>query len=137
VDWYGPVDLVAADAQLAENPNCTGSLREPGEPDPASSQLLGAPPDQVPALAAAANPITYLTPGREVPPFLIEHGDLDCVVPYQGSVALHEAIEAFAGPGRSQLVIVPGSGHYTAFDAASQIPTVLTFLASTIGEPSM
>jgi acetyl esterase/lipase len=136
VDWYGPVDLVTADAQLAENPNCAGSLREPGEPDPASSQLLGAPPDQVPALAATANPITYLTPGREVPPFLIEHGDFDCVVPYQGSVALHEAIEDFAGPGRSQLVIVPGSGHYTAFDAAGQIPTVLEFLASTIGPPS-
>lgn len=136
VDWYGPVDLVAADAQLAENPNCAGSLREPGAPDPASSQLLGAPPDQAPALAAAANPITYLTPGREVPPFLIEHGDLDCVVPYQGSVALHDAIEAVAGPGRSQLVIVPGSGHYTAFDAVSQIPTVLDFLASTIGQPN-
>jgi hypothetical protein len=49
---------------------------------------------------------------------------------------LHDAIEALAGPGRSQLVIVPGSGHYTEFDAAGQIPTVLGFLASTIGPPS-
>ena len=136
IDWYGPVDLLTADAQLAANPACAGALRAPDEPDPASSQLLGAPPAEVPELAATANPITYLVPGRVVPPFLIEHGDVDCVVPYQGSVALHDAIEAVAGPGRSQLVIVPGSGHYTAFDAASQIPTVLSFLAETIGAPA-
>jgi len=135
IDWYGPVDLVTADAQLAANPACAGVLRAPDEPDPASSQLLGAPPAEVPELAATANPITYLVPGRVVPRFLIEHGDVDCVVPYQGSVALHDAIEAVAGPGRSQLVIVPGSGHYTAFDATSQIPTVLSFLAETIGAP--
>ena len=136
VDFYGPVDLVAADVMLAANPACAETLRSANEPDPASSQLLGAPPDEVPELAATANPITYLQPGRIVPPFLIEHGDVDCVVPYQGSVALHEAIEAFAGPGRSQLVIVPGSGHYTEFDAASQVPTVLAFLADTIGATS-
>jgi acetyl esterase/lipase len=136
IDWYGPVDLVAADVMLAANPACTETLRSANEPDPASTQLLGAPPDEVPELAATANPITYLQPGRIVPPFLIEHGDVDCVVPYQGSVALHEAIEAFAGPGRSQLVIVPGSGHFMSFDAASQIPTVLAFLADTIGAAS-
>ena len=136
VDFYGPVDLVAADTMLAANPACAETLRSANEPDPASSQLLGAPPDEVPELAATANPITYLQAGRIVPPFLIEHGDVDCVVPYQGSVALHEAIEAFAGPGRSQLVIVAGSGHYTEFDAASQVPTVLTFLADTIGPAS-
>ncbi|MGD9704673.1 MAG: alpha/beta hydrolase fold domain-containing protein [Acidimicrobiia bacterium] len=136
VDWYGPVDLIAADAQLAANPACAGALRPADEPDPASTQLLGAPPADVPELAAAANPITYLIPDRVVPPFLIEHGDVDCVVPYQGSVALHEEIEALFGPGRSQLVIVPGSGHYTAFDAAGQVATVLAFLAATIGAPA-
>jgi acetyl esterase/lipase len=133
VDFYGPVDLAVSEEQLAENPACAGTLRDPGEADPAAEQLLGAPVLEVPELAAAANPITYLVPGRDVPPFLIAHGDVDCVVPYQGSVVLHEAIEAMAGPGTSQLIIVPGSGHYTAFDAASVVPAVLTFLATVIG----
>jgi acetyl esterase/lipase len=136
VDFYGPVDLAVSEEQLAANPACAGTLRAADEADPAAAQLLGAPVWEVPQLAAAANPITYLVPGRDVPPFLIAHGDVDCVVPYQGSVALHEAIEGMAGPGTSQLIIVPGSGHYTAFDAAAVVPAVLSFLATTIGPDS-
>jgi pimeloyl-ACP methyl ester carboxylesterase len=136
VDFYGPVDLVAADAQLAANPACAGALRPAGEPDPAAAQLLGAPPAAVPELAALANPITHIDADADIPPFLIAHGDADCVVPYQGSVALHEAIVAAAGPDRSTLAIVAGSGHFTEFDAASQIPAVLEFLAATIGPPA-
>ena len=133
IDWYGPVDLAVSEAQLAANPACAGQLRAPGEPDPAATQLLGAPVDQAPELARAANPITYITPGRVLPPFLIAHGDHDCVVPYQGSVALHEALQAVGGPAASRLFIVAGSGHYNEFDAAGQLGNVMTFLAETIG----
>jgi len=133
VDFYGPVDLVAADAQLRENPACAASARPPEQPDPASSDLLGGPPAEMAELAATANPITYVSSAREIAPFFIAHGDADCVVPYQGSVALHEAIEAAVGPGRSQLTIVPGSGHYDQFDYASQVPAALAFLDATIG----
>ena len=63
--------------------------------------------------------MTYLHPGRDLPPFFIAHGDTDCVVPYLQSVQLHEAIEV-AAPGRSQLTVVPGSGHYLEVDFESQ-----------------
>ena len=126
VDFYGPTDLATSDAQRALNPPC------PSNPDPNIAALLGASPSAAPDLAAAASPITYLHPGQDLPPFFIAHGDADCIVPYQQSVELHDAIEA-AAPGRSQLTIVPGSGHYLDFDFASQSDALAAFLASTIG----
>ena len=131
VDFYGPVDLLATPAQLDANATCTEGGRVPGELDPAIEGLLGAPATDVPELASAANPITYVS--AQVPPFLIMHGDADCVVPYQASVALDEAIARVAGPDRSTLVIVPGSGHYLDFDFESQLSTLLDFLAATVG----
>jgi acetyl esterase/lipase len=128
VDFYGPADLTTSDAQRALNPPC------PAEPDPNIGLLLGASPAEAPDVAAAASPITYLQPGRDVPPFFIAHGDVDCVVPHQQSVELHEAIEAVA-PGRSQLTIVPGSGHYVEFDFQSINQALTAFLNETVGTP--
>jgi acetyl esterase/lipase len=127
VDFYGPADLTTSDAQRALNPAC------PSEPDPNIALLLGASPAAAPDLAAAASPVTYLHPDQDLPPFFIAHGDADCVVPYQQSVQLHEAIEA-AAPGRSQLNVVPGSGHYLEFDFDSQNEALAVFLTATIGD---
>jgi acetyl esterase/lipase len=126
VDFYGPANLTTADAQRTLNPGC------PTEPDPNIALLLGAPPAASPELATAASPVSYLHRSQRLPPFFIAHGDADCVVPYQQSVELHDAIEAVA-PGRSQLAIVPGSGHYLDFDFSSQNEALLEFLTDTIG----
>jgi acetyl esterase/lipase len=126
VDFYGPSDLRTADAQRAENEGC------PSDPDPAIAALIGGPPSSVPDLATAGSPVTYVTARRDLPPFFIAHGDADCVVPHQQSVALHSAIDAVA-PGRSQLLIVPGSGHYLDFDFESVSSALAGFLAATIG----
>lgn len=126
VDFYGPADLTTADTQRTLNASC------PSEPDPNIASLLGSPPAAAGDLAAAASPVFYLHPSQSLPPFFIAHGDADCVVPYQQSVELHEAIEAVA-PGRSMLAIVPGSGHYLDFNFESQSASLLEFLARTIG----
>jgi acetyl esterase/lipase len=125
-DFYGPADLATSDVQRGLNPPC------PSDPDPNIASLLGASPSASPERAAAASPTTYLHPGQDLPPFFIAHGDADCVVPYQQSVELHDAIEEVA-PGRSQLTIVPGSGHYLDFDFESVNAALAAFLASTIG----
>jgi pimeloyl-ACP methyl ester carboxylesterase len=106
----------------------------PADADPNIAALLGDSPAAPPELARAASPVTYLHPGQRLPAIFIAHGDADCVEAYQQSVELHDAIEAVA-PGRSQLTIVPGSGHYTAFDFSSQSQAIAEFLASTIGAP--
>jgi acetyl esterase/lipase len=126
VDFYGPADLTTTDRQRSLNPGC------PSEPDPNIALLLGASPTVAPDLATAASPVTYVHPNREMPPFFIAHGDADCVVPYQQSLQLHAAIEAVA-PGRSQLAIVPGSGHYLAFDFEHVNEALVAFLSATIG----
>jgi dipeptidyl aminopeptidase/acylaminoacyl peptidase len=95
------------------------------------SELFGAPIQTIPEQVRAANPISYLTSGRQVPPFLIAHGDRDCVVPLQQSAALHQALETFGGPERVRLEIVEGSGHWREFDAAGQVPVALDFLEET------
>jgi acetyl esterase/lipase len=128
IDFYGPSDLTTSDEQRTLNSPC------PTEPDPNIALLLGAPPSEAPDLAAAASPTTYLRPGQDVPPFFIAHGDTDCVVPHQQSIELHAAIEAVA-PGRSQLTIVPGSGHYLDFDFESVNAALTAFLGATIGAP--
>jgi acetyl esterase/lipase len=130
VDFYGPADLTTSDAQRTLNPPC------PSEPDPNIALLLGASPTEDPDLAATASPITYLqSSDQDVPPFFIAHGDADCVVPYQQSADLYDAIEAVA-PGGSHLIIVPGSGHYLDFDFQSVSEAVTTFLNDTIGTPT-
>ena len=125
VDYYGPADLATSDAQRRLNRGC------PAEPDPNIALLLGASPSAAPDRAAAASPVTYLRQGRELPPFFITHGDADCVVPFQQSMELHDAIEQVA-PGRSTLKIVPGSGHYLDFDFNSVKDAVTNFLASSL-----
>jgi acetyl esterase/lipase len=128
IDFYGPSDLTTSDEQRALNSPC------PTEPDPNIALLLGAPPSEAPDLAAAASPTTYLRPGQDVPPFFIAHGDADCVVPHQQSIELDAAIEAVA-PGRSELTIVPGSGHYLDFDFETVNAALTAFLGATVGAP--
>jgi acetyl esterase/lipase len=128
VDWFGPVNLLTMDRELRQ----AGFQVEPGEghdaADSPESQLFGAPIQSIPARVRAANPVTYLRPGRRVPPFLIAHGDLDSVVPLQQSITLRRAIVRAAGPGSARLVVVRGSGHWVDFDSLGQLPVLLAFL---------
>jgi len=80
---YPDIDLLAEGAWLSENPACAGKFSNPNLPGSPASKYLGAPVQSVPARAMAADPITYLTPGKQLPKFLIAHGENDCTVPYQ------------------------------------------------------
>lgn len=82
VSWYGPSDVaaVATDAGI-----------DPLDPSARESQLLGAPPQRVPDLAAQASPITHVSP--HAPPFLLLHGAADRFVPCAQSERLHAALQ--------------------------------------------
>jgi len=133
IDWYGPVDFLTMDRQLSRNHDVEPAERHDAAGS-AESRLVGAPIRTVPGRVRAANPVAYLTKRRDVPPFLIEHGDLDAVVPFQQSVALFHALVRHGGPDAAELHIVKGSGHWMDFDAASQVPVALAFLDRTLGE---
>ena len=110
---YPDINLLADGAWLSQIPFCAGKYLSPNLPDSLGAKYLGAPVQTVPARARAADPITYLTPGRPVAKFLIAHGTHDCTVPYQGSVEFYRALVKFAGPAAAQLILEPGKGHFS------------------------
>ena len=72
VDQAGPIDLMLHPTH------------------PAVIKLLGGPPGEKRALAAMANPLTYLSKDAHVPPFLIVQGEADTTVPLEHSMMLFE-----------------------------------------------
>lgn len=102
VDYFGPTDLLQIKSEaLACIP---GDPEDPNEPP---SLYLGCPILECQGKAEEANPITYVTP--DDPPFLILHGTGDCLVPWQQSQLLDDALRA-AGVD-STLILVPGAQH--------------------------
>jgi acetyl esterase/lipase len=93
VDWFGPTDyrLVDAEQQL------TAAL------------LLGCPIVVCPEKAALASPVSHVD-GSD-PPFLIQHGTADRVVPIVHSERLHG--ELLAAAVRSTFTRIDGAGHAT------------------------
>ena len=75
-------------------------------------------------LGAAESPYTYIKAGRMLPPFMIAHGDADCIVPVQASRHLNKAL-ADAG-AVATLTVLPGANHEDpAFMRTLLAPTVV------------
>ncbi|MEU8774880.1 alpha/beta hydrolase [Streptomyces sp. NPDC048606] len=124
VDWYGVSDLVA----LRDHPM---PLMPPGVefPDPYEA-LLGGTPEERPALARAASPVTYAAAGGATPPpFLLVHGRQDGLVPYSQSEALDAALTAAGGTCYLQPVENADHIFLGAGDVASIVADSVEFLA--------
>ena len=103
-DWYGPTDFLQMEAGLAGK----GKIRHDA-PDSPEAKLIGGPIHENKAKAAAANPITYIAPGKRLPPFLIMHGDQDFTVPINQSELLYAALK---GAGADvEFHVMKGLGH--------------------------
>jgi len=129
IDWFGPVDFRSQDDQL----RASGK----GKPvhdaaDSPESRFLGQPlPEVDEALLQRTNPLTYLRPG--LPPFLIQHGADDDLVPVEQSRLLAQALRAVLPETDIRLDILPGSLHGgPAFETAENMARVLTFLATAL-----
>ena len=105
VCWYPITDLPALD-----------------QPDDATdtfeAHLLGGPLGQHLDAARAASPEAHVRDGA--PPFLLQHGDRDTMVPVDQSIRLADALRA-AG-GRVELEVVPGADHF--FDGAPDVEPI-------------
>ena len=80
IDCFGPSDLTALSAPPGASPEIMLII----------TQLLGGPPDQLPALARAASPLFQAE--FDAPPFLILHGTADPLVPISQSERLTAAL---------------------------------------------
>jgi len=99
VDWYGPTDFLRM--------NDVPGKMDHDAPDSPESQLVGAPIQDHPDLAARANPITYAS--EDDPPFLIMHGAQDWTVIQNQSEFLHAALQDTGVP--STLIVLDDQGH--------------------------
>jgi acetyl esterase/lipase len=102
VCWYTPTDLDA----LAGDCDEAGGHGDRG-PEARESQLIGAPLDERPDLAAAASPVRFAR--GDAPPFLFLHGTADTRVPPRQSGRLADAL-ATAG-GQATVELVDGATH--------------------------
>jgi acetyl esterase/lipase len=127
VDWFGPTDFLKMDAQLAAAGMPLPDGQEHNGPRSPESLLLGRPITEIPELVRAANPETYIRGGA--PPFLIQHGTRDAVVPAQQSVELAEKLRQVLGPDQVTLEFLEGAEHGDpAFEAPDNVRRVLDFL---------
>jgi len=96
-------------------------------PDSPESELIGKNLADAPELVKAVNPETYITP--DDPPFLIQHGLIDHLVPYQGSVNLASKLSAIIGKQKVTLELFENYDHGgPAFTTAQNIYKVFAFL---------
>jgi len=123
VDWFGPIDFLQMDQQFSG----TSCAQNHNNADSPESKLIGAPIQDKPEVAKAANPITYVSP--KAPPFFIQHGTADCNVPPQQGKLLSDALVPAIGADHVLLNFIQGAGHGTAqFFEAANIQMVIDFL---------
>ena len=91
------------------------------------SLLLGGQITEIPDRVKAANPETYITPAA--PPFFLQHGTLDAIVPVQMSINFAAKLEGAVGKDRVQLELLEGAEHGDPrFESPENVEKVLDFL---------
>ncbi len=128
VAWYGPTDFLMMDKYLA----LSGlGPQDHGEVDSPESRLLGSTISLVPELVRLTNPETYVS--ALAPPFFLQHGKADSIVPFQHSVSLAGKLKAVCGPGKVRLELLEEAGHADpAFETPENVDKVLGFLDSVL-----
>lgn len=125
VDWYGPTEsFIKMDEQLIAS-----GMGEPNHSfsDSPESQLLGQTITEVPDLVRFASPMTYIK--ATMPPFLIQHGLKDSIVPVQQSLNFAAEIEKATDSKRVTLEILNDADHGDAlFETPKNVVRVLDFL---------
>jgi acetyl esterase/lipase len=127
VDWFGPTNFLKMDEQLA----ASGWLPPPGfrhsEANSPESLLLGEKITEIPELVAAANPESYIR--SSAPPFLMQHGTKDPVVPVQQSIEFATKLKSVLGEDRVILELLEGAEHGDErFETPENVTRVLDFL---------
>ena len=125
VDWFGPTDFLMMDEHL----KASGVKKPMAHSTPASpeSKLIGQNLEDAPELVKQADPCTYVT--SDDPPFLIQHGTEDNLVPYQGSVILARKLGDALGYDKVSIELFPATRHGgPAFGSEENLERIFRFL---------
>jgi acetyl esterase/lipase len=129
IDWFGPADFRSQDAEL----RASGKGRPVHDlPDSPESRFLGIRlPDAGEDLLRRTNPLTYL--GPDLPPFLIQHGSDDDLVPVEQSMLLARARRGVLPETDVRFDIIRGSLHGgPAFETDENMARVFAFLSAAL-----
>ncbi len=108
IDMFGPQDFeLEAEDRRAIGNSRVGKLVEE------AYSLFRNDPVSNPAILQTASVLKRISPEKEIPPFLIFHGDQDRAVPHRQSERLFEALKA-AGKEVSFYTVI-GAGHEFSF----------------------
>lgn len=136
INWFGLADLGTMGADFAASTVCDVERYDNSGSYAAIALFLGDAPDSVPDRVAAASPITYIS--EDDPPFLIQHGTDDCLVPVQQSEHLYTALVQVLGEENVQLTIFEGMGHGGPdFSTPDNFETMITFLDAVFAAPTV
>jgi acetyl esterase/lipase len=131
VDWFGQTDFLAIDAQYEQEGVCGTKALKYDPPDSLASVWFGAPIQTIPDLVNAASPMAYISTERVVPPFEIDHGDVDCEVPVDQSRELNDALKK-AGASVN-FTVLAGAGHGDPIFYSKQFVSDMSFVETTFG----
>ncbi len=125
VDWFGPTDFLKMDEQLKESKVKNPQVHSiPASPE---SELIGKNLADAPDLVRKVNPETYITVYD--PPFFIQHGAIDHLVPYQQSANLASKLESIIGIEKVIFELLDDNDHGgPGFTTEENINKVFVFL---------
>jgi acetyl esterase/lipase len=126
VSWFSPTNFLKMDEQLtASGLPPTPEMKHIAADSP-ESLLMGEPITRIPEKVKAADPETYVT--ASAPPFFLQHGTQDFVVPVQGSIRLAAKLEKVLGKGKVKLELLEGAGHGDPrFETPENVEKVLDY----------
>ena len=120
VDWYGPINFLTMGNQLQQLPN---------NPRNSNVSYIGKSKEEAPELYVAASPETYIRSG--LPPFFIQHGNVDQIIPLQQSIDFAAKLESVLGKEKVIFEIIDGANHLDEkLTTPEHISKVLNFLDS-------
>ena len=131
VTWALPQNFLRLDYQLSLDgcPLYAGTGHNAASSP--ESQLMGAPIQTISTLVQAASPRTYVGAGDAR--FLLQHGKLDCTIPWQQSQGLAQVLNNALGASQAQLDLFPTARHGgPEFTSATNVARVITYLKATI-----
>jgi acetyl esterase/lipase len=125
VSWYGPVeDFLRMDEELTHSGM---GIPDHSSPDSPESRLLGCPITEAPGRVKSASPLTYIK--RYAPPFLVQHGARDEIVPIEQSIRFAEQFARIAGLKKITFESLPEARHADPlFETPENIQKTLDFL---------
>jgi acetyl esterase/lipase len=124
VDWFGPINFNTMDAQFKISGKGKTDHDDANSPE---SELVGKKITEAQNLVKYANPATYIT--KDDPPFLIQHGTLDPLVPTEQSIEFAKDLEKILGKEKVTIKLLEGAGHGTPqFNSAENLEIVFKFL---------